>query len=186
MHETSNISMRCDMAMYPTRPSLVACPSLGQATVGPSRELEAVVRFLGVLLVQAALLAAAGCGSAGETVRADGSRVPTAVMCSDAPQLRQQALDERRRTAELKSDRGRIISGNRAKFFASLATIAELTCAVATIPVDEDVRNALDAARAAEATSSEYDAAINWAEADLIASDVVARLVSQLSRQPSR
>jgi hypothetical protein len=52
---------------------------------------------------------------------------PTAVSCGDAPQLRQRAADERRRSDEVKSDQEKITLGTRASYPASLAIVADLT-----------------------------------------------------------
>lgn len=134
------------------------------------------------LFTPAVLLAAlTGCGGASEAISAGSATVPAAVICADAPRLRQQALDDRLRSGELKSDRGKIIAANRAKFFASLAAIAELTCTGATGQAEHEVQQALEVARTAQATRSEYEAAFRWAEADLIAADAVALLIRERS-----
>jgi hypothetical protein len=99
--------------------------------------------------------------------------------------LRQQALDDRRRSGELRSDRGKIIAANRAKFFASLAAIAELQCTGTTAQAGDEVQHALEVARTAQATRSEYEAAFRWAEADLIAADAVALLIRERSEVSS-
>lgn len=105
---------------------------------------------------------------------------PTAVSCTDAPQLRQRAIDDRRQRAELDSDHERIYIGNRANFFASLAIVADLKCKVTLAEVDEALKPAFEAARKAEATRSMYERALSWGEADFIATQVIALLVRQL------
>ncbi len=125
------------------------------------------------------LLSLTGCGGASEPTNTDTSPVPAAVECADSPQLREQALEHRRQSRELSSDRGKIIATNRAKFFASLAAIAELQCAGATAQAGDEVKQALAVARSAQATRSEYEAALRWAEADLIAAGAIENLIRE-------
>lgn len=106
-------------------------------------------------------------GGNGNVARA--SPAPTAVSCTDAPQLRQRAVDDRRLSDELKSDHERIYIGNRASFFASLAIIADLKCRVTLAEADEALKPAFEAARKAEATRSMHERAFAWGKADFIA-----------------
>lgn len=111
-----------------------------------------------------------------------GSPVPTAVICGDAPQLQQRALDARRQHAETTSDQATIISGSRATFYLSLATIADLKCTVASADADAALTQALAAARRAEETGSFYESAVQWTEAGMSATDAVSLLLEQLHR----
>lgn len=128
-------------------------------------------------LVLMALGAVAGCGPAGGATTADAAPMPSTVVCADASALTSRALDARRQSAALTGDRARIIGGNRANFLASLATIAQLKCRTGLAEADALLGQALEVARQAEATTSEYEAAIRWTEADLIAADAVALLI---------
>jgi hypothetical protein len=139
-----------------------------------------------LFLVQAALVAVVGCGSGEKATSARADPVPTAVSCTDAPQLKQRALDDRRLSGEQKGDRAKIIIGSRAKFLASLAIVADLKCRINVAEADALLGKALDAVRAAETPSSEYEAAIRWVEADLIVADAVALLISRLPAPLSR
>lgn len=114
------------------------------------------------------------------------SPAPTAVSCADAPQLRQRAVDDRRQSDELDSDHERIYVGNRANFFASLAIIADLKCKVTLAEADEALKPALEAARKAETTSSMYERASRWGEADFIAAQVITVLIQLLPAQPTK
>jgi len=130
----------------------------------------------------AGLVAIAACGRA----KADSSYspAPTAVNCADAPQMRQRALDDRRRGIETSSDQEKIVAGNRATFYASLATIADLKCRVTLVEADEALKPAFDAARKAEATTSVYEQAVQWNDAGFIATQVVPMFLKQLSAPP--
>jgi hypothetical protein len=110
----------------------------------------------------------------------DFAALPLAVACTDAPQLREQAAAARGRIAALTGDRARIIAGNRAKLLSSLALVADLSCKADGAAVDLLIEEALEVGRQAEASTSEYEAARMWTEADLIASDAVALLVARL------
>jgi hypothetical protein len=77
-----------------------------------------------LFLVLAPLIALTACGSDYPAA----SWAPTAVSCTDAPQLRQRALDDRRQSDDANSSQAKISSGTRASFFASLAIIADLKC----------------------------------------------------------
>jgi hypothetical protein len=133
----------------------------------------------------AALVALTACGN-GSNVTTDyrrASPAPTTVSCTDGPQLRQRAIDDRRRADELKSDHERIYTGNRATFFASLAIIADLKCRVTLAEADEAdeaLKPAFEAARRAEDTRSMYRKAFAWGEAGFIATQVSALLIQQL------
>ena len=137
------------------------------------------------LLVSAALFGAIGCAPTGEATGASPPPLPSAVNCADASTLKTHAADARRHIAERTGDRAKIISGNRAKFLASLAAVAELRCKATAGEVDALLVKALETGRVAEATRSEYEAARRWTEADLVAAEVIAILISQLSA-PSR
>jgi hypothetical protein len=128
------------------------------------------------LAVAAVVLTA--CGTGNEVTPA--APAPTGVTCGDGLKLRQRAVDDRRQADHLKSDHEKIYVGNRAGFFASLAIIADLKCKVPLAETDEPLRPAFEAARKAESTSSMYERAIRWSEADFIASQVAALLIQQL------
>lgn len=57
-----------------------------------------------------------------------GSPAPTAVSCEDAARLRERAADVRRLALETTSDQVKVIAGNRAVFYTSLAITADLKC----------------------------------------------------------
>jgi hypothetical protein len=141
------------------------------------------MHFLAVSLALTGLVAIAACDGANKGGR-DNSRAPTAVNCVDAPQLRQRALDDRRQNVETKSDQEKIVAGNRATFYTSLATIADLKCKVTLTEADEALKPAFDAARKAEASRSFYQGAVQWSEAGFIATQVVPMLMKQLSAPP--
>jgi len=124
-------------------------------------------------------LTACGCVTAGRDSPSI-SAAPTAVSCQDAPQLRQRALDDRRRSHETNSDQEKIVTGNRATFYASLTIIADLKCQVTLPEADEALKPAFDAARKAEATRSFYERAVQWGEAGFIVTQVVPMLIKQL------
>lgn len=140
------------------------------------------MRLLASSLALAALAALTACDDGHYP---PASPAPTAVSCTDAPQLRQRAIDDRRRADELKSDHVRIYTGNRASFFAALAIIADLKCRVTLAEADEALKPALEAARRAEETSSMYRKAFAWGEAGFIATQVIALLIRQLAAPPA-
>src|SRR5262245_2654260 len=144
------------------------------------------VTIRNLLLISAALVGAVGCAQAGDATGARPAPLPTAVNCGDVSTLKTHAADARRHIAEQTGDRARIISGNRAKFLASLAVVAELRCKAGARDVEALVTKALDVGRVAETTASEYEAARGWTDADLVAADAIALLVSQLPGPPSR
>jgi len=145
------------------------------------------MRLRGLTLVLAALPALTACDSGGAvTGNPPSSPAPKAVNCTDAPQLRQRAIDDRRQSDELKSDHEKIYIGNRASFFASLAIVADLKCRVTLAEADEALKPAFEAARKAEDTSSMFERAKRWSEADFIASQVITLLIQQLSAPPSK
>jgi len=140
------------------------------------RRSRIVVAVLGALVI-------ASCESANQSA-SDYSPVPAAINCADAPQLRQQALDDGRQRVETKSDQEKIVAVSRATFYASLAMIADLKCKVTSNEVDEALKPALEAARKAEATRSFYERAVHWGDAGLIAIQVVSMLTKELSAPP--
>jgi hypothetical protein len=139
-----------------------------------------------LFLIPAVLVAVLGCDKGAQGAHAAVDPMPTAVSCTDASQLKQRALEDRRLRNELKGDRAKIIVGSRAKFLASLAIVAELECRVDAAATDSVLARAFDAARVAETTSGEYEAAIKWMEADLVAADAIALLISRLPAQSTR
>ena len=106
--------------------------------------------------------------------------VPVAVSCTDAPQFRQRAAEDRRKSEATKSDHDKIVVGNRAGFFASLANIADLKCKVRISEADEALKQAFEAARKAEVSRSTYERAQRWSEAAFIATEVIAQQIQQL------
>jgi hypothetical protein len=136
-----------------------------------------------IIVAVLCLVATTACDGANRG-RSDYSPAPTAVNCADASQLRQRALDDRRQRVETRSDQEKIVAGNRATFYASLAIIADLKCRVSLAEADEALKPAFDAARRAEATRSFYEGAIHWGEAGFIATQVVPMLMNQLSAPP--
>jgi hypothetical protein len=110
------------------------------------------MRLLAVSLALAGLLATTACNGAnhGGSVHAQPPPAPSAVNCVDAAQLRQRALDDRRHSDETNSDQEKIVTGNRATFYVSLAIIADLKCKVTLPEADEALKPAFDAARKAE------------------------------------
>ena len=127
-------------------------------------------------LTLAGLLAITACEGAAKG-KSDSATAPTAVNCVDAPQLRQRALDDRRRRDEANSDQEKIVSSSRATFYASLAVIAGLKCTVTLAEADEALKPAFDAARKAEATRSFYERAVHWGDAGFIATQVIPMLM---------
>src|SRR5688572_5120717 len=118
--------------------------------------MHPAMRLLAVSLASAVLVAVTACDAEVEGVsdNAHASPAPSSVNCADAAQLRQRALDDRRLNDETNSDQEKIVSGNRAIFYASLATVADLKCKVTLPEADEALTPAFDAARKAEATNS--------------------------------
>lgn len=133
-----------------------------------------------LVLISSIMIGAVGCAPAGEATGASPAPLPTAVNCTDASRLKVDASGARRHIAVQTGDRAKIISGNRAKFIASLAVIAELRCKTSAREVDGLLQKALEIGRAAEANRSEYEAARGWTEADLLAAEAIALLISQL------
>jgi hypothetical protein len=139
------------------------------------------MRVAAVSSALAGLVVIAACDGPNTGVDASRSAAPTAVNCADASGLRQQALDARRQREETSSDQTRIVAGNRASFFASLATIADLKCRGTLPEADEALKPALEAARKAEAADSFYERAAQWTEASYIAAQVVGMLTKRLA-----
>ena len=135
------------------------------------------MRFRALTLIVATTVSLSACGN---RISPAASLTPTAVRCTEAAPLKQQSIDDRRRSHELKSDHERIYIGNRAAFFASLAIVADLTCLVTLPDADAALTPALEAARKAEASRSMYERAFRWSEANFIASQVIARQIRQL------
>ena len=142
-----------------------------------------------LLFAQVALVGVTACGTSGKDFegRDHGApAVPTAITCTDASPLKQRAIDDRREIAKSSSDHERIYLGNRANFFASLAIVADLTCKTTLPAADEAVTLALAAAREAAVSSSMYERAQKWSEADSRATDAIALLIQQLPAPPSK
>jgi len=131
----------------------------------------------------AALVALSACERS-DRGDASASQVPTAVTCTDARQMRQQAIDDRHQIERLQSDQAKTIAANRASFFASLASIADLKCRVTLAEADRALIPALEAARRAEDAGSFYETAQKWAEAAFISIQVGALLIQQLPSPP--
>lgn len=112
--------------------------------------------------------------------------IPTAVNCGDAQQLNERARDDRRRVLASSSDQERVSVGNRANFFASMATVADLKCRVTSTWVDEALKPALEAARKAETASSFYQRTIQWQEANFVVTQVTSTLVQQFPPVPGK
>jgi hypothetical protein len=113
-----------------------------------------------------------------------GAPAPTAVVCTDAPQWRQRANDERQLIGEATSDQAKIVGGSRANFYVSLAVVADLKCKVTSADADALLTLALSAARNAEGASNFYETAIRWSEAGMAASQAVSKFVEQLPPSP--
>lgn len=137
------------------------------------------MRIRHLLVATAVLGTALGCGGVGEASGVEAIPLPATVNCADLSQLTDQASDARRRSAEPTGDRARIIAGSRARFTASLATIAHLKCRGSVAEADVRLAEALGAARDAASTRSQYAAAHRWNEAVLLAGDAIALLVGQ-------
>ena len=146
------------------------------------------MRELAVSSALAGAIAITACYGASERSSASArpSPAPIAVACADASQLRQRALEDRRRRDETTSDQEKIVAGNRAIFYASLAIIADLKCQVTLAEADEALKPAFEAARKAEATHSFYERAVHWGEAGFVATQVVSMLMKQLPPPPSK
>jgi hypothetical protein len=160
-------------------------PPVKRRSVKPTMEIGGDVTSRHLLLISAALFAAAACAPAGEATGTSSAPLPTTVNCGDASTLKAQAADARRDIAEQKGDRAKIIKGNRAKFLASLAVVAELRCKASAGEVAALLEKALEVGRVAETTRSEYEAAREWTEADLVATEAITLLASQLPALPS-
>ena len=143
-------------------------------------------RTIPVALVAAFALAACVSDGTNDDPRASPAPAPATVTCQDSAQLKQWAVDDRRYADGRKSDHEKIYIGNRASFFASLANIADLKCKVTLAAADEALKPAIEAARKAEATSSMYERAQRWSEADFMASQVIAQLIQQLPTAPPK
>lgn len=137
-----------------------------------------------LFLTLTTLVALTGCARAG--LQPPSTVVPAAVSCVDAPQLRQRAVDDRRKSDASKSDHDKIVMGNRAGFFASLANVADLTCKVKISEADEALKPAFEVARKAEVSRSTYERAQRWSEAAFIATGVISQLIQQLPSAPPR
>jgi len=134
------------------------------------------MRARALFVVLTALVGVTACG--GDYPAA--TPAPTAVGCTDAPDLRQRALADRRLSEEAGSSQAKISSGTRASVYASLAIVAELKCKVALAGVDEALKPALEAARRAVDAGNFSDTASAWAEANFRATQVIELLVQQL------
>jgi hypothetical protein len=134
------------------------------------------------VFVAAALMTIIGCG--GDYNLAGNSKgaapLPVTVNCENAAQLRNQATQDRRSSRERSSDQEKIDLANRARFVATLATIADLRCKVSLPGADEILRRALEAARDAEDTGSFYARTLKWQEAGLIADEAVDLMIKGL------
>ena len=129
------------------------------------------------------LVAFTSCSSRGNDVsdHPPASPIPSTVGCTDASQLRQRSIDDRRQGQALSSDQAKLSVGNRAGFFASLAIIADLKCKGVTLAqADEALNLALEAARSAANSSSFYRSALHWGEANYLVTQVAATLVDRL------
>ena len=141
------------------------------------------MRLRTLFLAPAAVIVLTGCVN---RTAATAQPVPTAVSCGDASQLRQHAVDERRRRAGQTSDQEKITIGSRASFLASLAIIAELKCRVTGSNVDEVLKPAFAAAHKAEESDSFYERAVGWGDANAIATDAITVLTQQLPASPPK
>jgi len=146
------------------------------------------MRLLAVASTLVGVMSLAACESTNEIASASARSVPapTAVNCGDAPQLKQRALDDRRQSDETNSDQEKIVTRNRAVFYASLAIIADLKCRVTLAEADDALKPAFDAARKAEATRSFYERAEHWGEAGFVATQAIPMLLQQLAVPPSK
>jgi hypothetical protein len=139
------------------------------------------MRSAGVFVI-ATLATVVGCGGdynlAGSSEGA--APLPATVNCEDAAQLREQAARDRHSSSERRSDQDKIDLASRARFVATLATIADLRCKVPLAEADESLRRALDAARAAEGAGSFYARTLKWQEAGFIADEAVGLMIKRL------
>lgn len=110
--------------------------------------------------------------------------LPASASCQDAAGLRDRAGEARRQSGDVTGDRAQIIAGNRAKFLGTIAMIAQLSCTATSSDAARLVERALEVAQGAQTTNSEYEAARRWTEADLIATDAIMLLLSQLPTSP--
>jgi hypothetical protein len=137
---------------------------------------------LAKMFVTAAVVMVIGC--AGDSNVAGDSRsaatLPATVKCEDAGQLRDRATQHRRSSRERSSDQEKVDLANRARFIATLATIADLRCKVTLSDADEILRRVLDAARDAESTGSFYERTLKWQDAGLIADEAVGLMINRL------
>ena len=104
------------------------------------------MRVVAVSLALAGLVAMSACDAANRGGD-DGNRSlsTTAINCGDAAELNRTALDDRRRRDKTNSDQEKIVAGNRATFYASLAIIADLRCHVTLPEADEALKPAFEA-----------------------------------------
>ena len=137
-----------------------------------------------LFLALAAVVTLTACARTG--FKPPSTVVPATVGCTDASQLRQRAVDDRRKSGASKSDHDKIVLGNRAGFFASLANIADLKCKVTISGADEVLKPGFAAARQAEVSRSTYERAQRWSEAAFIATEVVSQLIQQLPAAPAK
>ncbi len=130
----------------------------------------------------ATLATVIGCGgdSNPDANSRGAASLPATVNCEDSAQLRERAARDRRSSSERSSDQEKIDLASRARFVATLATIADLRCKVPLADAEEILRRALDAARGAEATASFYARTLKWQEAGLIADEAVALMIKGL------
>jgi hypothetical protein len=138
-----------------------------------ARQSQVVGVVLGIVVI--------GAWDVGTQSGSDRASAPRAVNCADAPRLRRQALEDRRRSVETRGDQEKILALSRATFYASLATIADLKCKVTLDEADEALKIVFGAARKAEATSGFYEGAGYWGEAGFLATQVVSMLMKELS-----
>lgn len=136
------------------------------------------MRSRALFLTLATVVALTGCARAG--LKPPSTVVPAAVNCTDAPQLRQRAVDDRHKSEVSKSDHDKIAVGNRAAFFASLANIADLNCRIKISRATEALKPAFEAARKAEVSRSTYERAQRWSEAAFIANEVITLQINEL------
>jgi hypothetical protein len=132
------------------------------------------------MLNPAAIMLLAACNSGGQAAGTSGmsSAAPDTIACADAPQLRQRAAEERRRSTESSGDQARLLLASRANFLASLTVVAELQCTATTDDeASEALQEALQIARAAEGTAGFYAQAAQWAEANFAATRAIDILV---------
>lgn len=155
-------------------------PEIVRIFKGVRRE-AALMRPAGVFVV-ATLATVIGCG--GESKLAGDSSgaasLPTTVNCEDAAQLRVRAARDRRSSTERSSDQERIDLASRARFVATLATVADLRCKAPFADAGEVLQRALNTARDAEDTASFYPRILKWQEAGLIADEAVGLMIKGL------